>query len=157
MAVVAMMIVPAAPLPAQKLPIDTALDQIRQKVEIFESRLPDFVCHEMIHSRTETDPGGVIKAQSVVESAFTGRQKRASFGGTSFAEERKVEKINGAPAASNELPKGMFRVGGGTAPFSFTYSARRGRITIPLRGETANMVPKDPSRSTSRPEKPTCE
>jgi hypothetical protein len=40
MAAVAVMIVPAAPLPAQTLAIETALDRIRQKVEMFEGRCP---------------------------------------------------------------------------------------------------------------------
>lgn len=98
---------------AQSPPIETVLGQIQGKVEVFENRLPDFVCREVITSHTESDAGGIAGKQTVVESVFTGRQKHASFGGISFAEERKIEKIDGVAAASNEMPKGMFRVGGG--------------------------------------------
>jgi hypothetical protein len=51
-----MVIVAAAPLPAQNSPSKPRSTR-RQKAEIFEGGLPDFVCREMIHSRTEADPG----------------------------------------------------------------------------------------------------
>ena len=54
--------------------------------------------------------------------------------GPHFAEERKVEKINGAPGCANELPKAYSVWAEDTAPFSFTYSARRGGITTLLPG-----------------------
>ncbi|HTA42221.1 MAG TPA: hypothetical protein VK789_07230 [Bryobacteraceae bacterium] len=85
--------------------------------------MPDFVCREMIHSRTEADPGGVIETQSLVEFLFTGRQKRASFGGGYSSV---LVHIFGKKGRDN---------------YSFTW------------GKTVNMVPKDPSRSTSRSRK----
>ncbi len=95
-----------APDPAQALP------KIRQNVEAFESRLPDFVCREKITSRTVAEKDGSVQAQTVVESAFSGRQKRAPGIGTSFSEERHIESVNGVASHEKALPKGMFRGGG---------------------------------------------
>lgn len=98
---------------AQRPPVQTALEQIRRKVDLFENKLADFVCRETIHSRIESDPSGQVEKRTTVELVFTGRQKHASFGGASFSEERKIEKIDGTASIEKEMPRGMFHVGGG--------------------------------------------
>jgi hypothetical protein len=102
-------------LPDEPPSLEIALSRIRHNVEIFENQLPDFVCRETITSRTIAQTNDKVEDETIIQSAFSGRQKRSTLGkltSTSFTEDRRIETVNGAQWKEKSMPKGVFRVGG---------------------------------------------
>lgn len=114
MAVVSVLVMGFVVCPCTAQPaLEEALSRIRHNVAVFEAQVPDFVCNEKITSRTLDEKDGSVIKETVIESAFSGRQKQSVLSRLSFTEEREIRAINGAPSAAKSMPEGVFRVGGG--------------------------------------------
>jgi hypothetical protein len=96
--------------------LEEALARVRQNVQAFETQIPDFVCAEKITSRNVADKDGRVERETIIESTFSGRQKHTAATaatGTSFTEERRIEKVNGQKWSGNAMPPGVFQISGG--------------------------------------------
>ena len=96
--------------------LDQALARIRRNVQAFETQIPDFVCKERITSRNVAQKTCAVEKETIIESTFSGRQKRAPANqttGTSFTEERQIETVNGRKSPGAAFPVGVFRLSGG--------------------------------------------
>ena len=95
---------------------DQKLTRVRGFGEQFENHLPDFVCRERITSRNISEPDGSVDDETIIGSVFTGRQNHSALrklGGTAFIEERHIEEVNGIKSSDKDMPKNVFRIGGG--------------------------------------------
>jgi hypothetical protein len=119
----------AAGIMAASPDLEQALGRIRNKVEVFENQVPDFVCREKITSRTIAEKDSRVEKETVVESTFSGRQSHSALsklGGLSFKEERHIETVDGVPSKEKSMPQGVFRVGGGYSSLLVTIFGSKG-------------------------------
>jgi hypothetical protein len=110
-------------------PLDETLRHIRLNVRRFENQVPDFLCQEKITSRTFSESDGTLRKETVLLSTFSGRQNRARAGvpdGTTFTEDRTIEKVNGLPWKRKAFPVDVFRLGGAYTSALITIFGRSG-------------------------------
>jgi hypothetical protein len=121
------------------------LERVQDHVSEFEHGLPDFICDETITSRELW--GGKVKHETIVDSAFMGRQTQVESG-RPFTESRDIRTINGRPAPQGQELKAPFLFEGGfsstlveifareNAPY-FNYSLSGTEL---LEGQTALVI-----------------
>lgn len=108
--------------------LEEVLHRLQENVAQFAASLPDFVCNERIVS-SKVENGRTTK-ETVIESVFTGSQKKDQQGHLAHTENREVTTIDGKKASKSNRPKGPFIVGGG---FSSLLSAAFGAKAEPYR------------------------
>jgi hypothetical protein len=135
----------------QSLRLEQVLESVQAHVGEFAHSLPDFICDETITSRELM--GRKVKHETIIESAFTGRQNKVE-NGKPFIETREIKTVNGRPASPGQEPKAPFLYGGGfssvlvavfsaeNAPY-FSYSLAgtdtlEGRAALVIKFETRN-------------------
>jgi hypothetical protein len=121
--------------------LELALGRIRVNVEVFENQVPDFVCQEKITSRTVDEKDGRVTKETVIESAFSGRQNHSALsklGGLSFKEERRIESVDGVGSKAKSMPQGVFLVGGGYSSLLVMIFGSRGAANYAFSPATAD-------------------
>ena len=113
------------PLPAWQQPVtlEEVLKRVQKNVAQFEASLPDFVCSENITSSKLS--GETVSKETVIESTFTGVQKKGKDGKMEYVETRELTAVDGKKAKKGQKPKGPFLLGGGfSAVLSTTFNAQ---------------------------------